>query len=76
LLAPVAAVVIALSLGGWVAYQATRAVSTGVARAARGARFDRATQAGWFWFTVMGQVAIVLDCTYLIIRLLMTEIIR
>jgi hypothetical protein len=75
-LAPGAAVVIELSLGGWVGYQATRAVSTGVARAARGARFERATQPGWFWFTVAGQAAVALGCAYLIIRLLMIQKIR
>src|SRR5262245_60548475 len=76
LLAPGAAVVITLSLGGWAGYQATRAVSTGVARAARGAQFERATQAGWFWLTVVGQAAIALVCAYLTIHLLMLERIR
>jgi len=65
-----------LSLGGWAGYQAARAVSSGVAQAARGARFERATQPGWFWFTVVGQAAIALGCAYLIIRLLMIQIIR
>lgn len=76
MLAPAAAIVIALSLGGWAGYQATRAVSTGVARAARGARFERRTQPGWFWFTVLGQAAIVLGCAYLTIRLLLIQLVR
>ena len=71
MLATGAAIVIALSLGGWVAYNATRALTTGVARVARGARFERAQQPGWFWFTVVGQAAIALGCGYLIIRLLL-----
>jgi len=70
MLAAGAAVVLALSLGAWVGYQAARAMSTGVARAARGARFDRAGQPGWFWFTVVGQIAIALGCAYLIAYLL------
>jgi uncharacterized membrane protein HdeD (DUF308 family) len=69
-LATSAAVLLALLLGLWVAYHAAQALKTGVARAARGARFRRATQPGWFWFTAAGQTAIALGCVYLIVRLL------
>jgi uncharacterized membrane protein HdeD (DUF308 family) len=70
MLATSAAVILALVLGLWVAYHAARALTTGIARASRGAHFDRAGQPGWFWFTVAGQIAIALGCVYLIVRLL------
>ena len=65
-----AALILAATLGLWASYHAARGLRTGVARAARGARFERATQPGWYWFTVAGQIAIALGCIYLIGRLL------
>jgi hypothetical protein len=65
-----AAIVLAVALGSWVARHAAQALTTGVARAARGARFERTEQPGWFWSTVVGQLAITFGCAYLIAYLI------
>jgi hypothetical protein len=65
-----AAVVLSATLGLWASYHAVRGLRTRVARAARGAKFERATEPGWYWFTLAGQAAIAAACIYLIIRLL------
>ena len=65
-----AAVILSATLGFWASYHAVRGLRTRVARAARGAKFERATQPAWYWFTVAGQAAIAAACIYLIVRLL------
>lgn len=76
LLATGAALILAATLGVWVLYHAARGLRTGVARAARGARFERATQPGWYWCTVAGQIAIALGCLYLIVKMLTDSSLR